>query len=84
MSVQYIALENVKTTVQTIACLKTLDDPRPFTRWGLPAAMSTDDPKRRIMSHWKNKACRQVEALMMTDRAAALAQLQAILDQDQD
>lgn len=59
--VYYISAAEVKTVIQVI---KALTNCPHFFQWGRPAAMSSQDPGRRIGGQWKNKLCREVEAAM--------------------
>ena len=60
MSIQYIHPDAVRTSIQVIqTCAKIAD--KAWLQWSLPAALSTDDPKRNLQGGWKTPACRAVE-----------------------
>lgn len=67
---QFISVENllvIKDVIRLIGCRET------FVRYGLPAALSTNDPKQQVQVTWKSPLCRKIEAQKAAAEAAAAA-----------
>lgn len=69
MEIQFISSAGLKTSLQTNLALKSTGFTFP---WGRSAALSTVEPHRNVVGNWKNKACLEVEALMLAAQADKL------------
>lgn len=67
MEVQFIHSNAVKTTIQVITVMSRMKGDH--FQWGRPAALSTDNPRRNLQGHWKNKLCLAIEREMRAYRA---------------